>query len=364
PLCYITVNHGTTAITAAMIENCVGTNVCPFITGILETAHISDLLVQWQAQWNEWLNSEQNNFETWFESIRGQLDEDAAGHLQLEIDDITGDVETINDRIDNLDLSASSISYSDTTTQLGASNVQTAIEKLKAAFSSALTSLKATPIAQVVGATGNTFAAVIQKLNAIVVRQNNPTTKWQNSSGRPVTNVSNGGARGNCADNTIRSVFEVPTGYYQNGKDLLGVTDAHMNQLGWLIPSGNKAITANGSNIDVRANATVSVNVPQTAFKRSYYLSTPSQGVLHLKVTRIYPWGSQVTFDGNVDVVNNTYDDGYFRLTRLANNRWYYIFRIIRQVDGTDSFLEIPEQILWYVSNVGYATTYTIPTRD
>ena len=106
------------------------------------------------------------------------------------------------------------------------------------------------------------------------------------------------------------------------------------------------------------------MSVPQTAFKRSYYLSTPSQGVLHLKVTRIYPWGSQVTFDGNVDVINNTYDDGYFRLSRLANNRWYYIFRVIRQVDGADSFLEIPEQILWYVSNVGYATTFTIPTRD
>lgn len=363
-LALVTVNANATSISASNIENKVGTTGTPFITGILETVDITTLLGQWSSQFNDWMDENNTEFQAWFQHMKDQLDEDAAAHLQNEIDGITDDIETINDRIDNLDLSASSISYVDTTTQLGASNVQTAIEKLKAAFSSALTSLKATPIAQVVGATGNTFAAVIQKLNAIVVRQNNPTTKWQNSSGRPVTNVSNGGARGNCADNTIRSVFEVPTGYYQNGRDLLGVTDAHMNQLGWLIPSGNKAITANGSNIDVRANATVSVNVPQTAFKRSYHLSTPSQGVLHLKVTRIYPWGSQVTYDGNVDVVNNTYDDGYFRLSRLANNRWYYIFRVIRQVDGTDSFLEIPEQLLWYVNNVGYATTYTIPTRD
>lgn len=106
------------------------------------------------------------------------------------------------------------------------------------------------------------------------------------------------------------------------------------------------------------------MNVPQTAFKRSYYLSTPSQGNLYLKVTRIYPWGSQVTYDGYVDVINNPYDDGYFRTSRLANSRWYYIFRVIRQVNGADSFLEIPEQILWATNQVGNATTFTIPTRD
>ncbi len=258
PLCYITVNHGTTAITVAMIENCVGTNVCPFITGILETAHISDLLVQWQAQWNEWLTSEQNNFETWFESIRGQLDEDAAGHLQNEINDI-------NDVLSNLSSDAVDVNFDDTTAQLGASNVQTAIEKLKAAFSSALTSLKATPIAQAVGATGSTFAAVIQKLNAIATPGKSTSVKWSDNILKIVD--GNLGSRGRCSDNVVRSVFELPAGWYgshDGTRDLLGITDAKMQQLGWVIPSGNKHITANGSNIDVKANATVSVSVNQT----------------------------------------------------------------------------------------------------
>lgn len=100
PICYITVANGTTSITAAMIENCVGvTETTPFITGILETVDATELLTQWEAQWNDWLNSEKTDFEAWttdrrtsfdewFETIKGILDEDVAGHLQNEIDEL------------------------------------------------------------------------------------------------------------------------------------------------------------------------------------------------------------------------------------------------------------------------------------
>lgn len=99
PICYVTVANGTTSITAAMIENCVGTVNCPFITGILETIDATELLTQWEAQWNEWLNTEKTDFEAWttdrrtsfdewFETIRGILDSDVAGHLQNEIDEL------------------------------------------------------------------------------------------------------------------------------------------------------------------------------------------------------------------------------------------------------------------------------------
>ena len=102
------------------------------------------------------------------------------------------------------------------------------------------------------------------------------------------------------------------------------------------------------------------MSVPQAAHQRTYYLSTPSANQLYLKVT---DWNGAVIHDGYVDVLNNPYDDGYFRTSRLANSRWYYIFRVIRQVNGTDSFLDTPEQILWYVSEAGKSTTFKVPIR-
>lgn len=92
PLADIYVGAGVTEIVQANITNRVGTSVTPFVTGILETIDTDELLVQWEAQFSEW-----------FEHIRGQLDEDAAGHLQNEIDDI-------NDLIDGHSIRVMSIS--------------------------------------------------------------------------------------------------------------------------------------------------------------------------------------------------------------------------------------------------------------
>lgn len=118
-LAYVTVKNGDTSITASMIENAVGTTTTPFVTGILKTIEATELLTQWQAQWDEWLAnkktssntewtdfmdkaettwntwygettaSETTLFSNWFENIKGQLSEDAAGKLQSEIDAIT-----------------------------------------------------------------------------------------------------------------------------------------------------------------------------------------------------------------------------------------------------------------------------------
>ena len=260
-LALVTVNANATSISASNIENKIGTTGTPFITGILETVDITTLLGQWSSQFNDWMDENNTEFQAWFQHMKDQLDEDAAAHLQNEIDDISGDIDSINDRLDNLDLSATSVSYNDTTTQLGATNVQTAIEKLKVAFSSALTSLKATPIAQAVGATGSTFAAVIQKLNAIATPGKSTSVKWSDNILKIVD--GNLGSRGRCSDNVVRSVFELPAGWYgshDGTRDLLGITDAKMQQLGWVIPSGSQSITANG-NYDIRTKASVSVNV-------------------------------------------------------------------------------------------------------
>lgn len=111
PICYITVANGTTAITASMIENCVGTTECPFITGILETVDVTELLTQWEAQWNDWLsikntaysdfmdtksasftdlvNTEETLFTNWFDSVKDDLGEISIGNLKNRVDEIT-----------------------------------------------------------------------------------------------------------------------------------------------------------------------------------------------------------------------------------------------------------------------------------
>lgn len=58
PLCNIYVKAGATEITQSNITNLVGTGSCPFITGILETVNIEDLVSQWEAQWNEFYNAQ------------------------------------------------------------------------------------------------------------------------------------------------------------------------------------------------------------------------------------------------------------------------------------------------------------------
>ena len=88
PLAYVTVGVGATSITKANIENVVGSDPCPFVTGILETIDISTLVSQWETQFNEWMTREQSDFNTWFAGVRGALNEDQAGKLYNLITDM------------------------------------------------------------------------------------------------------------------------------------------------------------------------------------------------------------------------------------------------------------------------------------
>lgn len=58
PLCNIYVKAGVTEITQSNITNLVGTGSCPFITGILESIDIENLVSQWEAQWNEFYSAQ------------------------------------------------------------------------------------------------------------------------------------------------------------------------------------------------------------------------------------------------------------------------------------------------------------------
>lgn len=108
PLCYVYRAAGTTSITQANITNTVGTSELPFVTGIIDTLDISELLRQWQASWDAfigsyesevktwteeqkasftaWMTAEKAQWDAWFNNLQHVLDGDVAGHLQNEIE--------------------------------------------------------------------------------------------------------------------------------------------------------------------------------------------------------------------------------------------------------------------------------------
>lgn len=52
PLAYITVDPNVTVITQQKIQNAVGTSACPFVTGIIDTLDIDNLIEQWSVEFN------------------------------------------------------------------------------------------------------------------------------------------------------------------------------------------------------------------------------------------------------------------------------------------------------------------------
>lgn len=124
-LCYITRKAGSTEITQSNIENAVGTDETPFVTGIVQVTSLDILLGQWTDQLNRyitagevkidnfiageendfnawyaemkqlmadvateldvWTDSQKNTFVAWFNEMKDQLSEDAAGNLQSQI---------------------------------------------------------------------------------------------------------------------------------------------------------------------------------------------------------------------------------------------------------------------------------------
>lgn len=125
PLCYIYRKYGTAVINQADITPMVGTESTPFVTGILQTISLDELLGKWQDEldrftdarskevddwiaqeendftaWfnkmkadlkqeqtvlDQWIASEQADFLAWYNQMKDQLSGDVAGNLRLEI---------------------------------------------------------------------------------------------------------------------------------------------------------------------------------------------------------------------------------------------------------------------------------------
>lgn len=113
-LCYITRKPGLD-IGQADIENVIGTDETPFVTGIVQVTSLDTLLGQWQQElddftaaekadldaWyletkqlmsdimvemNAWTAAEKTTIMNWFDDVKGKLSEDPALNLQIQID--------------------------------------------------------------------------------------------------------------------------------------------------------------------------------------------------------------------------------------------------------------------------------------
>lgn len=90
PLAYVLVGPGVSEIAPANITNLIGTDPCPFITGILQDFDISALVAQWGDQWHIWTTDQELAFLSWFNNLVNQLSENQATNLQAQIDAILG----------------------------------------------------------------------------------------------------------------------------------------------------------------------------------------------------------------------------------------------------------------------------------
>lgn len=118
PLAYISVSEDASSIQQADITNMIGTESTPFVTGILDTIDATMLLAQWEDQWQQFkesTNSEwgtwftdittekKNQINTWFQTIKNTIGEDTAVGLANSIIDLEAStdekIEGINQQI-------------------------------------------------------------------------------------------------------------------------------------------------------------------------------------------------------------------------------------------------------------------------
>ena len=83
----INVAAGTTNISQSMItDKRMDSDVCGWVTGSVEQIDFSQISVQFETYFNEFQTDNLNNFNVWFERMKEQLSEEAAGNLQLQLD--------------------------------------------------------------------------------------------------------------------------------------------------------------------------------------------------------------------------------------------------------------------------------------
>lgn len=88
-LATISIPASSIRITQAQIQDTrMNQDVCGWVTGVVKQLDTTTLFNQFETYFQEFKENNQADFDTWFENIKDQLGEDAAGNLQNQIDDM------------------------------------------------------------------------------------------------------------------------------------------------------------------------------------------------------------------------------------------------------------------------------------
>lgn len=99
-LATVRVEAGATSVTQSAITDTRGdSSVCGFITQLIDHLDTSEFMSQLTAWQEEYSAEQQAAFTAWFNEMKDQLSEDAAGNLQLEIDSLTQSAEAHDESI-------------------------------------------------------------------------------------------------------------------------------------------------------------------------------------------------------------------------------------------------------------------------
>ena len=88
-LAVIQLGVGVSSITNSMIEDKrPDSNYCGYVTNLLGDVDFTEVFTQYQKLFDEQYETNESDFQVWFNNIKNQLSTDQAGNLQLQIDDL------------------------------------------------------------------------------------------------------------------------------------------------------------------------------------------------------------------------------------------------------------------------------------
>lgn len=73
-LANISIKENVTKITASDIENMIGRDSTPYVTGIIQTINIDRLVEQWNSQWDDFKRRETEEINGWQNAAKSQID--------------------------------------------------------------------------------------------------------------------------------------------------------------------------------------------------------------------------------------------------------------------------------------------------
>ena len=108
-LCEIDIPAGTSRITQSQITDTrLDNNVCGLVTGVVQQIDTTQLYLQFRSQFEDFKDMSEEEFNTWFDAIKGQISTDLGIRLQLEIGDLSElETENKNDLVSAINEAAS-----------------------------------------------------------------------------------------------------------------------------------------------------------------------------------------------------------------------------------------------------------------